>query len=158
MSADEPAAEGAVPWRPGKNQVAVLLFLASVGLALIPAGGAAAGPAVTPGTAVPPAAAESGALSCSQLESLWEQAGGDPAHAFLAAEVAKAESGGRQYAVNQNTNGSTDRGYWQVNSTWGALSTFDPLGNAKAAVQISGDGTNWTPWMTYDHGAENGQC
>ena len=51
-----------------------------------------------------------------------------------------------------------DRGYWQVNSIWGALSTYDPAGNARAAVQISGDGTNWSPWVTYSTGAYQGQC
>ena len=40
----------------------------------------------------------------------------------------------------------------------GSLSTYDPLGNAKAAVIISDDGTNWTPWTTYTSGAYLGRC
>ena len=55
-------------------------------------------------------------------------------------------------------NGTVDRGYWQVNSIHGALSTYDPAGNARAAVQLSGDGTNWSPWVTYQTGAYQGQC
>ena len=103
-------------------------------------------------------AAGGGSLSCSGLEGLWESAGGSHGAAFMAAEIARAESGGQQYSTDNNTNGSTDRGYWQVNSIHGALSTYDPAGNARAAVQLSGNGTNWSPWVTYNTGAYQGQC
>ena len=76
----------------------------------------------------------------------------------MAAEIARAESGGRQYATDNDGNGTVDRGYWQVNSIHGALSTYDPAGNARAAVELSGDGTNWSPWVTYQTGAYQGQC
>lgn len=136
--------------RIGRNTLAVTLFLASAGLAFTPAGGAAAGV---------PAAAESGTLGCAQLEALWEEAGGSPAAAFTAAEVAMAESDGRENAANVNPDGSTDEGYWQINNqAHPGQATDDPLGNAEAAVAISGDGTNWTAWVTYVHGAEIGQC
>jgi hypothetical protein len=69
-----------------------------------------------------------------------------------------AESGGRQYATDADSDGSTDRGYWQINSSHGPLSTYSPSGNARAAVLISGDGTSWTPWTTYRTGAYAGQC
>ena len=49
-----------------------------------------------------------------------------------------AESGGRQYATDTNGGASTDRGYWQINSVHGGLSTYDAAGNARSAVQISG--------------------
>jgi hypothetical protein len=139
--------------RPGRGTVSAGLLLSAVGLAALPLSGGAATAAAVPGAAM-----ESGSLSCAQLEALWEEAGGSPSAAFTAAEVARAESGGRQYATDNNSNGSTDRGYWQINSTWGTESTYDPLGNAKAAVAISSDGTNWEPWVTYQHGAQNGQC
>jgi len=140
--------------RIGRSTLAGTLFLASVGLALVPAGATA-----TSAAAIPAAARESGTLGCSQLEALWEEAGGSPAAAFTAAEVAMAESGGRENAVNVNTNGSVDEGYWQINNqAHPGQATYDPLGNARAAMAISGDGTDWTPWVTYDHGAENGQC
>ena len=76
----------------------------------------------------------------------------------MAAEIATAESGGQQYATDNDSNGTMDRGYWQINSIRGAQSTYDPAGNARAAVQISRDGTNWTPWVTYNTGAYQGQC
>ncbi len=99
-----------------------------------------------------------GTLSCSGLEAVWESAGGSSGTAFVAAEIARAESGGRQYATDADGNGTVDRGYWQVNSIHGALSTYDPAGNARAAVELSGDGTNWSPWVTYQTGAYQGQC
>ena len=99
-----------------------------------------------------------GTLSCHGLEALWESAGGSSGTAFTAAEIAMAESSGRQYASLDNTNGTTDRGYWQINSVHGSLSTYDPAGNARAAVQISGNGTDWSPWVTYNTGAYQGKC
>jgi Tfp pilus assembly protein FimV len=98
----------------------------------------------------------SGTLDCSGLEALWDAAGGSSSNAFMAAEIAMAESGGNQYAVSP----TADYGYWQINlPSWGpTLATFNPLGNAKAAIQISDDGTNWEPWTTYQSGAYAGRC
>lgn len=104
------------------------------------------------------AAARGGTLDCAGLERLWEQAGGSRRAAFTAAEIAMAESAGHQYAVNTNGGRSTDRGYFQINSVHGALSTFDAYGNARAAVLISHDGTDWSPWVTYQTGAYRGRC
>jgi Lysozyme like domain len=68
-----------------------------------------------------------------------------------------AESGGNPNAVNHNTNGSTDRGLWQINTVHGgAMATsamFDPMANVRAAISISGNGRNWGPWSTYKNGA-----
>lgn len=89
----------------------------------------------------------------AQLEGIWINNGGNPSSAPMAAAIALAESGGNPDAANQNTNGTTDRGLWQVNSIWGSLSTFDVNGNAKAAIQISNNGSSWTPWVTYTTGA-----
>ena len=96
-----------------------------------------------------------GNLSCSGLEALWEAAGGSHGEAFIAAEIAMAESGGRQYAVSP----TNDYGYWQINGSHGpAEATFNPIGNAKAAIAISGNGSNWGPWTTYVTGAYQGRC
>lgn len=100
----------------------------------------------------------SGTLGCAGLESLWEAAGGPASAARTAASVAMAESGGRQYARLADPDGTEDRGYFQVNSRWGALSTYAPLGNARSAVAISRGGTDWTPWTTYNSGAYVGKC
>jgi hypothetical protein len=95
-----------------------------------------------------------GTLGCTGLESLWRSAGGAYSSAFIAAEIAEAESGGRQYA----TGPAGERGYWQINPDHGSLSTYDPYGNARAAVIISNDGRNWSPWTTYTSGAYIGRC
>ena len=97
---------------------------------------------------------ESGTLGCSGLEHLWEQAGGNPGEAVTAASIAMAESGGNQYAVSP----TSDYGYWQINSSHGSMATFDPIGNAKAAISISGNGSDWSPWSTYTSGAYQGRC
>jgi LysM repeat protein len=96
----------------------------------------------------------SGTLGCAALEELWEQAGGSAGQAVTAASIAMAESSGQQFA----TGAAGERGYWQINPDHGALSTYDPLGNAKAAVAISDDGTNWTPWTTFTSGIYRGRC
>ena len=96
----------------------------------------------------------SGTLGCLGLEQLWEQAGGSDGAAVTAASIAMAESSGQQLA----TGAAGERGYWQINPDHGSLSTYDPLGNAKAAVIISADGTNWTPWTTFTSGAFLGRC
>jgi LysM repeat protein len=119
-----------------------------------PAGGTAAVPELAHETVMSTSSALSGTLSCTGLEELWEEAGGSHAEAEMAASIAMAESSGEQYA----TGAVGERGYWQINPNHGALSTYDPLGNAKAAVIISNDGTNWTPWTTYTSGAYTGRC
>jgi LysM repeat protein len=97
----------------------------------------------------------SGTLGCSGLEALWKEAGGSSSEAFMAAEIAMAESGGRQYAHSP----TNDFGYWQINGSHGpALATYDPLGNARAAIRISSNGHNWYPWTTYTSGAYRGRC
>ncbi|MGD0925058.1 MAG: LysM peptidoglycan-binding domain-containing protein [Streptosporangiaceae bacterium] len=96
----------------------------------------------------------SGTLGCSGLEALWVEAGGSPAVEVTAASIAMAESGGDEFA----TGTVGERGYWQINPVNGALSTYDPYGNARAAVIMSADGTNWSPWTTYTSGAYAGRC
>lgn len=96
--------------------------------------------------------ASGGRVSKGGLKSLWSGAGGPGSSANLAAAVALAESAGDPRAVNRNRDGSIDRGLWQINSVHGALSTFDPVGNARAAVRISGRGRNWRPWAAFTSG------
>jgi hypothetical protein len=95
-----------------------------------------------------------GTLGCGGLERLWESAGGAPAAAVTAASVAMAESGGNQFA----TGPYGERGYWQINPVNGSLSTYNAYGNARAAVIMSHDGSNWSPWTTYVDGAYRGRC
>jgi LysM repeat protein len=95
-----------------------------------------------------------GAYSCSSLEQLWEQAGGNSADAFMAAEIAMAESGGNPNAISP----TDDFGLWQINASNGSLATLNPLQNAQSAVALSDDGTNWNPWTTFTGGLYYGKC
>ena len=97
----------------------------------------------------------SGTLGCSGLEALWKAAGGSSSEAFMAAEIAMAESGGNQYAHSP----TNDYGYWQINGVHGpSMATYNPVGNARAAISISNDGGNWGAWTTYTSGAYEGRC
>ena len=96
----------------------------------------------------------SGTLSCAGLEQLWTSAGGNSADAFMAAEIAEAESGGNQDALSP----TDDYGYWQINASNGALATFNAYGNARSAITLSDDGSNWNAWTTYRTGAYEGRC
>jgi LysM repeat protein len=95
-----------------------------------------------------------GDYSCSQLEGLWDSAGGNPSAAFTAAEIAMAESGGNPNALSP----TDDFGLWQINASNGALATFNPFQNARSAIALSGDGGNWNAWTTFTSGAYHGRC
>lgn len=93
------------------------------------------------------------AYTYSQLEQIWISNGGSPAAAPMAAAIAMAESKGNPGATDYDKNGSVDRGLWQINSVWGALSTYSVGQNAKSAIYISDNGQDWSPWVTYQTGA-----
>lgn len=61
------------------------------------------------------------------------------------------------YVGRKQVTASRDRGLWQINDRAHPDVTdaqaFNPLENAKAAYRISGGGTNWRPWTTYNSGA-----
>jgi nucleoid-associated protein YgaU len=98
--------------------------------------------------------AAQGMYSCSGLERIWEQEGGSPAAALMAAEIAMAESGGNPNAISP----TDDFGLWQINGSNGSLATLNPFQNAKSAITLSDNGTNWNPWTTYHSGAYSGRC
>jgi LysM repeat protein len=100
------------------------------------------------------ATTSAGRYTCNGLESLWEQAGGSTGEAAMAASIAMAESGGNPGAISP----TNDYGLWQINGSHGALATLNPLGNAEAAISISGNGNDWAPWTTYTTGAYSGRC
>jgi hypothetical protein len=85
-----------------------------------------------------------GIYSPSQLGALWLQAGGSPAAEGTAECIAHFESGGNANAISP----TDDFGLWQINGSHGALATLNPASNARAAVIISDDGTDWGPWTT----------
>lgn len=89
--------------------------------------------------------------SALQVAAIWEQAGGTPAHSALMAAVAMAESGGDPNAISP----SSDYGLWQINDSnfnghtgldWSNWS--DPIANARAAIAMSGNGSNVAAWCT----------
>lgn len=93
------------------------------------------------------------AFSRSQLASLWQSAGGDPSLRDTMAAIALAESGGRPRAVHRDSDGSVDRGLWQINSVHGyGAASFDPVANAREAVAIE-HSQGLTAWSTYTSGA-----
>ena len=101
--------------------------------------------------------AKSGATAgpTSTLAHLWIQAGGSPKLANTMAAIALAESGGIENATNQDSNGTTDYGLWQINSSHGYNSAkllTDPMYNAQAAVAIE-KSQGLTAWSTYNSGA-----
>jgi LysM repeat protein len=116
-------------------------------------GSSASGSTAHGGTAAVVSASQ-GRYSCSGLEQIWEQAGGSPARAMMAAEIAMAESGGNPNAISP----TDDFGLWQINASNGALATLNPFQNAKSAVELSNNGANWGPWTTYTSGAYAGRC
>ena len=59
-----------------------------------------------------------------------------------------------QYALSP----TDDFGYWQINASNGSLATYNALGNARSAIILSDDGTNWSPWTTYTAGLYVGRC
>lgn len=94
------------------------------------------------------------ALSKNQIEQLWIREGGNPHAAAMAAAIALAESGGNPGAINnKNTDGSIDRGLFQINSVHGRQSTTNLAANVRAAIAISNNGRNWRPWVTFQNGA-----
>ena len=98
--------------------------------------------------------APQGDYSCSALEDEWEQAGGSSSAARMAADIAMAESGGNPNAISP----TDDFGLWQINASNGSLATLNPYENARSAIILSDDGTNWDPWTTYRTGAYYGRC
>jgi len=100
------------------------------------------------------AVTSAGTYSCRGLEALWEEAGGSAGQAAMAASIAMAESGGDANAISP----TDDFGLWQINASHGSEATLDPLGNARAAIDISGNGSNWGAWTTFTSGVYSGRC
>ena len=104
--------------------------------------------------------------SNSDIQGLWISNGGSPQGAAIAAAVALAESSGNSAALNNTpSTGDYSVGLWQINYFNGLFDSrsaaygspaallIDPNAQALAAISISNNGTNWTPWSTYENGA-----
>ena len=100
---------------------------------------------------------ETGRLTVAEIGTAAEGAGFRGPSLAMAIAVALAESGGDPGATDHDTNGTVDRGLWQINSvhrTYSAACDYDPACAASAAYAISGGGTNWSAWVTFEHGEE----
>lgn len=91
-------------------------------------------------------------LSLAQTRELAAKVGfPDP---DLAAAVALAESGGNALAVGDF---GRSFGLWQIHTPahpeYSGQSLFDPDYNAHAALAISKQGADWSPWTTFRNGA-----
>lgn len=93
----------------------------------------------------------------AQIASAAKTAGFPADQIATAVAISLAESSGRQTVTHRNSNGTTDYGLWQINSVHGALlqqgDWRNPVDNAKMALQVSGGGTNWKPWSTFNNGS-----
>lgn len=102
------------------------------------------------GTAVS-APSHAGAYDLASLQALWTSQGGSPATAFIAANVAMAESSGNPAVTSSNPDGGTNVGLWQldtrgVGAGWTVEQLQDPATNARITVLHTANGTNWSQW------------
>jgi hypothetical protein len=116
-------------------------------------------PVVAPMGDVPGPLVSSGNLSAAQRYQLALSVGFTPAEAVMALSVALAENGaGNPNAVNENKPPALpDYGLWQINGSHAAMAggvqnLFDPVINARVALQLSRSGSGWLQWCTVPHG------
>jgi hypothetical protein len=97
-----------------------------------------------------------GAISINEAANAARAAGIPESALATALSIMMAESGGIPGRINdKNTNGSIDRGLWQINSIhsqYDPIRLLDPNYNAKAMADLSSGGTNWKPWVAYNEG------
>lgn len=86
------------------------------------------------------------AMTMDQVKNIWIQAGGNPQAAAMAAAIADASSGLNPNATFTNPDGSVGVGLWLIDKNGMPPGSTDPLANARAAVQLSNNGTNWKNW------------
>lgn len=104
-------------------------------------------------------------LTPPQVYALARTAGLDPAQSVVATAVAMGESGLNPDAVGdvniQTGDWGPSIGLWQIRSLKSQSGTGksrdatrlkDPMFNARAMVEISGDGKNWRPWSVFTNG------
>lgn len=108
--------------------------------------GASAPPVAPP--AGPTAAQGSAALTLDQVKNYWIAAGGNPQAADMAAAVADAESGLNPNASRQNPDGTLGIGLWLIPQGGTPPGSTDPVANARAALQLSNNGQDWTQWCS----------
>lgn len=178
----KPVSGSSAGWRGlGRIRPVRLLIVALAAVLTIPLGAAAASAsgagtagaaaqvpasvgagAAAPGTMTP--AVSAAAVTCAKVAAKAgfsyttnvSTAAGNVREIVIAVAVALAESSCNPSAQGQNP-GSVDRGLWQINSYYHSevsdACAYQVQCNADAAWNISGHGTNWSPWSTYNSGA-----
>jgi Lysozyme like domain len=90
-------------------------------------------------------------MTFDQLRALWIARGGDPSMASIMAAIALAESSGN--ASNTTGDNGTSWGLWQIHWTvhpqFNPAQLTDPAYNTDAAIQLSGNGKDLSPWTTW---------
>lgn len=101
--------------------------------------------------------ANGSAYSIDEVVAIVKGAGWTGNDIALGASIIMAESGGNPGAVNNNTNGTRDRGLWQINDVHNSkmpdADRFDPAINTQLARMIYMESGGWGPWSTYNNGA-----
>lgn len=96
-------------------------------------------------------------LSAAQIAADLSAQGAPSGSLSTMTAIALAESGGNTQATHTNTDGSIDRGLFQINNRWHPDVTdacaFDPVCATQAALKISNGGTSFGAWSTYTSGA-----
>lgn len=73
----------------------------------------------------------------------------------IGASIMKAESSGRPNAENLNSNGTYDRGLWQINDVHNSklpgANRYDPAVSTQLARMIYQESGSWQPWSTYSY-------
>lgn len=88
--------------------------------------------------------------TATEVVDWWLGAGGASDKATIAVAVAAAESNFNSDAISP----AHDYGLWQINQVNFAnlgitvVTALDPLTNARCAVRMSANGTNWAAWCT----------
>lgn len=99
-------------------------------------------------------------MSYAQVENTWIKAGGNPQAAAMAAAIADASSGFDPNSNFTNPDGTKSVGLWLIPASGMPPGSTDPIANARAAVQLSKNGTDWTQWCVAwsdnNCGQENG--
>lgn len=95
-------------------------------------------------------------LTPGQIAAVSRKAGCTGDNLVISIAICMAESGGQVEVVSRpNTNGTVDRGLWQINSVHSEYDQQKLLAadyNAAAMFTLSSKGTVWTPWSTYNDG------
>ena len=89
---------------------------------------------------------QSQTLTYQQVQNVWISAGGNPQASSMAAAVADATSGLNPNAIRNLPNGQQAIGLWGLPKNGQPAGSTDPAANARAAIQLSSNGTDWSQW------------